>query len=446
MEPSSVWQIIVQRAQVLETRLLQDVLVFTNLVQIPAVILTGSIAWLICHPVRRWVTRWVERVAEHNHWDWVSHHRDWITERLLPLLTPTAWVIGLWVAVALANRLGWPHDAADITISLLLAWLVIRLAADLVPYAALARLIAVIAWVVAALNIVHLLSPTLALLDSAAVVIGGLRISILTVVKGVRLARRAALGGHARLRPVRAPDHPGSRDNAARARAARQAHQGDPHHARDRRLAYLDRGGSTFALFTGALGVGVGLGLQRTASNLFSGIVLLLDKSIKPGDVIQVGGTYGWVSSLGARYVAVETRDGTEFLIPNEDIITHQVLNWSHKSDRVRLKLPVRVPHDADLDQVLALLKEAAGIPERVLRAPPPNPLIMAFGESAIELELRFWIDDAQNGVQNIKSDVLYQIWRLFQQEGIHIPYPKRALYMQDRELPEPLRGASAKQ
>ena len=119
---------------------------------------------------------------------------------------------------------------------------------------------------------------------------------------------------------------------------------------------------STLALFTGALGVGVGLGLQRTASNLFSGIVLLLDKSIKPGDVIEVGGTYGWVSSLGARYVSVETRDGTEFLIPNEDIITHQVLNWSHKSDRVRLKLPVRVPHDSDLDQVLALMKEAAGI------------------------------------------------------------------------------------
>jgi small-conductance mechanosensitive channel len=92
---------------------------------------------------------------------------------------------------------------------------------------------------------------------------------------------------------------------------------------------------TTFALFTGALGVGVGLGLQRTVSNLFSGIFLLLDKSIKPGDVIEVGGTYGWVSSLGARYVSVETRDGTEFLIPNEDIITHQVVNWSHRSERV---------------------------------------------------------------------------------------------------------------
>jgi small-conductance mechanosensitive channel len=191
---------------------------------------------------------------------------------------------------------------------------------------------------------------------------------------------------------------------------------------------------STFALFTGALGVGVGLGLQRTVSNLFSGIVLLLDKSIKPGDVIEVGGTYGWVSSLGARYVSVETRDGTEFLIPNEDIITHQVINWSHKNDRVRLKVPVRVPHDSDLDQVLALMLEAASRPPRVLTTPKPNALVMAFGESAIELELRFWIEDAQNGVHNVKSQILYEMWRLFQREGIQIPYPKRDLYMRSEK------------
>src|SRR5690348_10892500 len=105
-------------------------------------------------------------------------------------------------------------------------------------------------------------------------------------------------------------------------------------------------------------------------------MVLLLDKSIKPGDVIEVGGTYGWVSSLGARYVAVETRDGMEYLIPNEDIITQQVLNWSHKSERVRLKVPVRVPLDADLEQVLALLSQAATRPARILNYPPPVALV----------------------------------------------------------------------
>jgi len=169
----------------LEKHLLDDVLIFANLIQIPAVILTGGAAWLVCQPIRRWTTSWVERVPEHHHLNWVVSHRSWVTDRLVPLITPMAWVIGLWISVAVAERAGWPHAVTQTAVSLLLAWLVIRLAAALVPYAALARLIAVLAWLVAALNIVHLLGPTLDLLDSVAVVVGGLRVSILTVVKGV---------------------------------------------------------------------------------------------------------------------------------------------------------------------------------------------------------------------------------------------------------------------
>jgi hypothetical protein len=169
----------------LEKHLLDDVLLFANLIQIPAVILTGGAAWLVCRPIRRWTTSWVERVPEHHHLDWVVSHRSWVTDRLVPLITPMAWAIGLWISVTVAERAGWPHAVTQTAVSLLLAWLVIRLAAALVPYAALARLIAVLAWLVAALNIVHLLSPTLDFLDSVAVVVGGLRVSILTVAKGV---------------------------------------------------------------------------------------------------------------------------------------------------------------------------------------------------------------------------------------------------------------------
>jgi small-conductance mechanosensitive channel len=434
MESMWAWDSLVEHARELEARLLTDILIFTNLVQVPAVILTGSLAWLVCRPIRWWLIARIER----TNLDWVRNHKEWIIERLLPLLTPAAWLVGLWIAVELAERLGWPHDAADIAVSLLVAWLVIRLASDFVPYAALSRLIAVIAWAVAALNIVHLLGPTLALLDSAAVVIGGLRVSVLTVAKGVislgvLLWAATLISELFERRITRVPEiTPRARVLLGKLIKATLVTL-----AVIVSLTSIGVDLSTFALLTGAVGVGVGLGLQRTASNLFSGIVLLLDKSIKPGDVIAVGGTYGWVSSLGARYVAVETRDGTEYLIPNEDIITHQVLNWSHKSDRVRLKVPVRVPHDSDLDQVLALMMEAARRPPRVLAVPPPNPLIMAFGESAIELELRFWIEDAQNGVHNVKSQVLYEIWSLFQQEGIKIPYPKRDLYMRSAERNE---------
>jgi small-conductance mechanosensitive channel len=330
-----------------------------------------------------------------------------------------------------AQQVGWPDAVAHIAINLVLAWLVIRLAADLVPNAPLAQLIAVLAWVVAALNIVHLLGPTLDLLDRAAVLIGGLRVSLLTVVKGVLsltvLLWAATVGSALFERRMTRVSEITPR---ARVLLGKLLKTTLVTLAVVVSLASIGVDLSTFALFTGALGVGVGLGLQRTVSNLFSGIVLLLDKSIKPGDVIEVGGTYGWVSALGARYVAVETRDGTEFLIPNEDIVTQQVINWSHNDERVRLKIPVRVPHDSDLDQVMALMREAATVPPRVLASPSPTVLILTFGESAIELEIRFWIADAQNGVHNVKSQVLYEIWRLFQQQGIRIPYPKRDLYV----------------
>jgi small-conductance mechanosensitive channel len=273
------------------------------------------------------------------------------------------------------------------------------------------------------------------LLDSAAIVAGGLRVSLLTVTKGVLsltvLLWAASLASKLFERRItRVPQI----TPRARVLLGKLLKITLISLAVLLSLVSIGIDLSTFALFTGALGVGIGLGLQRTVSNLFSGVVLLLDKSIKPGDIIEVGGTYGWVSSLGARYVAVETRDGTEFLIPNEDIITHQVINWSHNDERVRLKVPVRVPHDSDLDQVIALMREAASRPHRILASPAPNVLILSFGESAIELEVRFWIADAQHGVHNVKSEVLYEVWRLFRQEGIQIPYPKRDLYVRSSE------------
>jgi small-conductance mechanosensitive channel len=431
IEAVSVWQDLMANFEQLEKHLLDEILIFANLIQIPAVILTGGVAWLVCRPMRGWAVAWIRRVPEGHHLDWIVHHRSWVVDRLVPLITPAAWAIGLWISVSVAQRAGWPHLVTQTAVNLLVAWLVIRLAAALVPYAALARLIAVLAWVVAALNITHLLGPTLDFLDSVAIVVGGLRVSILTVVRGVlslaMLLWVATIGSNLFERRVTRFSEITPR---ARVLLGKLLKTTLVTLAVVLSLTSIGVDLTTFALFTGALGVGLGLGLQRTVSNLFSGIVLLLDRSIKPGDVIEVGGTYGWVSSLGARYVSVETRDGTEYLIPNEDIITHQVVNWSHKSDRVRLKVPVRVPHDSDLDQALALMREAASLPERVVAVPAPNALIMALGETAIELELRFWIEDAQNGVHNVKSQVLYEIWRLFRQEGIQIPYPKRDLYV----------------
>ena len=411
--------------------LLSDILTASNLAQFPAVALTGAVAWLVGRPLRKRVCALVRSQPVDPTQDWARSCAEWIVNQLVPLITPALWLAGLWLAVLVGERLAWPHDVARIGATLLVAWLAIRLVADLVPSRALARFIAVVAWSLAALNILRLLGPLIEGLDSLAVTFGTVRISALAVIKGVlSLALLLWVATFAmRLFEQRITQVAGLTPRA-------QVLFGKILKVALISLAFvlaLTSVGidlSTFALLTGAIGVGVGLGLQKTVSNLFSGFILLLDRSIKPGDVIEVGGTYGWVSALGARYVAVETRDGMEYLIPNEDIITHQVLNWSHKSDRVRLKVDVPAPLDADLELVLALMREAASRPSRILKTPAPNALIMGFGESAAELQLRFWIADAPNGIHNVKGEVLLEIWKLFREHGIALPRPKRDVYL----------------
>src|SRR5215203_5346425 len=416
--------------------LLADILIPANLVQVPALALSGGVAWLIARPLRHWTCSWITQQANDQPESWLARYRDFLLAELVPLITPALWASGLWVAITVAQRLSWPHDVARIVANLLLAWLVIRLVADLVPSRALARLIAIAAWSLAALNILHLLEPVAAFLDSAAVMLGKLRLSPLIVIKGV-----LALAVMLWVATVTSRLFEERITQVADLTPRAQVLFGKLLKISLISLAFivaLTSVGidlSTLAIFTGAVGVGIGLGLQKTVSNLFSGIILLLDRSIKPGDVIEVGGTYGWVSWLGARYIAVETRDGTEYLIPNEQIITQQVLNWSHKSERVRLKLDVRAPLDADVEQVLALMKEAASRPARVLKHPAPNPLVMAFGEGAIELELRFWIADAHNGIHNIQGEVLLELWRLFREHGIPMARPMSDVFLQPKEV-----------
>jgi small-conductance mechanosensitive channel len=187
---------------------------------------------------------------------------------------------------------------------------------------------------------------------------------------------------------------------------------------------------TAFAVFTGAIGVGIGFGLQKAVSNFISGLSILIDKSIKPGDVISVGNSYGWVNSLGTRYVSVITRDATEYLIPNEKLITEQVINWSYSNAEVRLKLPMGVSYNADLRKAIQLCQEAATETPRVLKQPKPLCLVKGFGDSAVDLELRIWINDPKNGVSNVKSEVFLRIWDRFRAEGIEIAFPQRDLHL----------------
>jgi small-conductance mechanosensitive channel len=191
---------------------------------------------------------------------------------------------------------------------------------------------------------------------------------------------------------------------------------------------------TAFAVFSGALGLGVGLGMQRTVSNLVAGFTMLADRSIKPGDVIEIttgsGPTYGEVKSLGARYVSVLSRSGTETLIPNEILIANPVTNWSFTTRMVRRGIPVGVAYSTDVELAQQLCIEAAMTCERVLKDPPVACQISGFGASSVDFDLRFWIADPEVGVANVESDVYLAVWKSFRANGIEIPFPQQDLHL----------------
>ena len=193
---------------------------------------------------------------------------------------------------------------------------------------------------------------------------------------------------------------------------------------------------SALAIFGGALGVGLGFGLQRIASNFISGFILVFDRSIRPGDVISINEKFGWVQELRARYIVVRDRDGVETLIPNENLITTEVINWSYSDEQVRIKLPVQISYADDPEAAMEVLTQAAQTSQRVLQDPPPAARLMGFGDSGIDLELRVWISDPQLGVNNVRSELNIAIWKGFKAAGITIPYPQQDLHV--KELPAP--------
>ena len=182
------------------------------------------------------------------------------------------------------------------------------------------------------------------------------------------------------------------------------------------------------SVFGGALGVGIGFGLQKVASNYISGFIILLDRSIRPGDMITADNRYGTVSQLNARYTVVRSLDGTESIIPNDTLMTTTVINHSYSDQRILLKLAVQVSYASPLDEVLVLLVDAAAGEPRVLKDPAPGAVVTGFGESGIDLEVQFWIADPQNGQSALKSSIYLAIWRAFKTHGVEIPYPQREL------------------
>jgi small-conductance mechanosensitive channel len=373
---------------------------------------------------------------------------EWIKTELRSLATlACAWLL---LVITLHAAAGFRLDLrlVGIAATLTALWVVLRGSTLLFRDALMARLVAATAWVVAALDITGLMAPTTAALDSAAVTIGTVRLSLLLLVKAVLTIAILLWGALALAKLIGA-------------RIDRLAGLTPSVQTLVRNLVKivlvflalligLNAVGidlTAFTVFSGAIGVGLGFGLQKIVSNFVSGIILLAERSIKPGDVIEVGQTYGYVTSLGARYTSVRGRDGKEYLIPNETLINNQVINWSYTNRFVRLDLALGVAYGTDLRLVRRLAIEAALATQRVLAAPAPLCHVTEFGDNGINLLLRFWIEDPANGVTNVKGDVFLALWDGFVEHGIEVPFPQRDIHVRDvpaaLSRPAPTRSAA---
>lgn len=405
-----------------------NVFVLSAAIQFAVIIVAFVIAWMAAPRCRKWLEKPYKAA-------WYQRYGQPVAQALVPLALPVVWLIVQWFTAVAAEYGEQPHHLINIVVSLLTAWVVIRLATVLIRERTWSRAIAVIAWTVAALNITALLDPTIQVLDSMALQFGTFRISVLGIGKaflavGVLLWLAGAASGLVERR-VTVMQGLSPAAGALIGKLFRIAVY---------TLAVvlgLDAVGidlTAFAVFSGAVGLGIGFGLQKVFSNLISGLILLMDRSVKPGDVIAIGDTFGWINTLGARCVSVLTRDGVEHLIPNEELISQRVENWSYTNNLVRRKLPIGIDYETDVRKAIGLAAEAASGISRVLAHPPPVCQLRSFGDNSVDLELRFWVNDPQNGIGNVSSEVMLAVWDAFHENDIHFPYPQRDIHI--RSLP----------
>ncbi|MFK7815164.1 MAG: mechanosensitive ion channel family protein [Gammaproteobacteria bacterium] len=351
-----------------------------------------------------------------------------VLRRLIFPLVLLVWVEAFALGYALFDR---PWPILLTATNLIVAWFIIRLGSSFIENPLISRAVSAVIWTIAALNITGYLTPVVNFLDETKIEIGQTSISLYAIVssffsiaiflwiafaliklvdnvlknsKNITLSARALLSKTFKFLLVAAAFMFG--------------------------LSAVGIDLTAFAVLGGAIGVGIGFGLQKIFSNLISGFILLLDKSIKPGDTINVAGQYGRVETLSSRYVSVITRDGIEHLVPNEEMIISRVENWSYSHENLRLRIPVGVHYKSDLNKAIELCLEAAADVKRVLTLPKTACLVKGFGDSSVDLEIRIWVTDPMNGCSNVKSEVLLGVWNKFHEHGIEIPYPQRDLHL----------------
>ncbi len=343
-------------------------------------------------------------------------------------------VILLGVAYVLTSATQWPENNYLIYSAMLLAaaWLLISVVSHAIRKRVIGRMFALIVWVFAAASILGIVDDVRAILDGIGFSIGDVRFSVLSVLKAVffisvLMWAAFSAGNFLDKRIQKAEELTPS----LRVLVGKILRIALIVFAVMVAMQMLSIDLTALTVLSGAVGVGIGFGLQKVVSNFISGMIILLDQSIKPGDTITLGETFGWIRELRARFVSVVTRDGREYLIPNEDFITTQVINWSFSDKYVRLDVPFGVSYDSDPHQVIDVAIQAAASVDRV-EAEYRSPVcwMTEFGDSSINFLLRFWIDDPQQGLTNIRGKVMLALWDAFKENGISIPFPHREVIM----------------
>jgi small-conductance mechanosensitive channel len=348
----------------------------------------------------------------------------------------TEWVFFVvlsFIALFVCRSIGWPADDKILSNGLLLAlaWFVINVGSHTINKQGIRTLLSVGIWTYVALSLLGILDSVVGFLDGHKFPIGKNKVSVLDLVGGLFVVGLMLWGAivvgnflDQRIRQVQELT-PSLRVLIGKILrillVVVAAFSG---------MSIVGIDLTVFTVLSGAIGVGIGFGLQKVVSNFISGIIILADRSIKPGDTISLGETFGWIRELRARFVSVVTRDGREYLIPNEDFITQQVINWSFSDDLVRLDVRFGVSYDSDPHVVSNLAVDATTSVSRVVQSQKPVCWLTGFGDSSLDFVLRFWIRDPQNGLTNIRGQVLLALWDTFKENSIAIPYPHREVIM----------------
>lgn len=390
---------------------------YNNLIQIIFLLLLFGISFLL---TKKFKNQLVKLIPD-------SFKLKKVLNKLFRLII---YIVLLWIYILFNSIIDFPSYTVIIVTNLLTAWIIINILSELIKNELLSRIFPILIWIIAALHVLGIYDEVVNILEKISFESGNIHISLMMIIKGTLtlfiffwIAMKVSSYSENKIKnlPSFTPSMKVLLTKLLKFTIFAAVI-----------LITMSSLGIDLTALTvvgGAVGVGVGFGLQKIVSNFFSGIIILLDKSVKPGDIIEINDVYGQVKSISLRYISVLTLDGKEFIIPNEDLITKMVINWSYSDNLVRTSLSVGVSYSSDIEKAMQLMEESLKGVDRILDNPTPKIFLNEFENSSVNIEMKFWIKDPENGIKNIKSEVNKNIWRLFHENDIKIPFPQQDIH-----------------